>query len=254
VLTSTFGNRSVNLMSDVSSRVAADRIATVAFDQIARDVEGQVIRREVTMRVEKQQGNGNDELVLITRRLGLPLQASEADRRVSTVHYRVRENALWQGVTGYRFGDSSTRPSEEEGMLNLHGLPDKGPEDLDDASFQPLAAGVLRMEIGFVVSKSDGSTGIEAAEPAAPDRAEALIVTLAVLDPSRSRMIDDSQRSRIAAEFGDAKPGKLTADEWMDTARGLVGKMESLSVPAVALRQVRVYQRMIVLPGAASTL
>ena len=254
VMTSIFGNRSVALIGDVSSRVATDRIATAAFEQIARDLEGQVIRREVTMRVVKKAGNGDDELVLITRRFGLPTRADEADRRVSTVHYRVTDHILRQGSDGYRFGDSSSRPSEEEGLLDLHGLPELGPDDLDDDSFRTLAAGVLRLEIGFVVRKTDGSTRIEAAEPVAPDRAEALIVSLVVLDPERTRMIDGGQRARIAAEFADAVPGKLVADQWMDTARELAGKSDSLSVPGVALRQVRVYQRRIQLAAAASSL
>lgn len=253
VLTSIFGNRSVALIGDVSSRVATDRIATAAFDQIARDAEGQVVRREPTLRVIKNDGGKDDELVLITRRFGIPSRSDEADRRVSTVHFRVTDHVLLQGADGYRFGDSTVRPSEEQGMLDLHGLPDDGPAELDEDSFQILAAGVLRMEIGFVVGKADGSTMIEASEPTAPDRAEALIVTLVVLDPERTRMIDGTQRARIAAEFADAESGKLAGDLWMKTARDLAGRAGNLNVPAVALRQVRVYQRRIQLataPGA----
>ncbi len=243
VLTTSFGNRSMELIGQISSRAATDRIAAAAFEQLARDLDQRVVRREVTLRVEKNEGAGDDELVLITRRSGLPLEATEADRQVATVHYRVDDHDLWQGAAGCRFGQELSPPAAGTGMLEIHGLPDDGPEDLPLESSQPLAAGVLRMEMSFVVSAADGSSRVQAAAPVAPDRAEALVVQLVVLDPDRSRMIDAAQRSRIAAEFKDSKDNEIPGESWRRTALELGGRAESLAVPAVALRQVRVYQR-----------
>lgn len=249
VLTAAFGNRSLELIGQVGSKSAADRIAELAFDQLVRDMDQRVIRRESTMRVEKNDGDGDDELVLITRRFGLPEGAAEADRQVATVHYRITDHVLVQGAEGYRFGDPATPPSPEEGTLGLHGLPVEGPEELEDESLRPLAEGVIRMEFAFIAPGANGEMEIVASPPVAPVRPAAMIVTLAVLDPERSRMIDGEQRARIAAEFPDAKDGEAPGALWQEAASGLTVRADTLQVPAVALRQVRVYQRRIPLTG-----
>ncbi len=247
VITSAFGNRSLELIGQVSSRSGTDRIAEMAFEQLARDLDQRVVRREPTMRVEKHDGDRDDELVLVTRRRGLPAQASEADRRVSTVHYRITDHVLVQGADGCRFGESATRPSLEDGTLVLHELPQEGPEDLKDDSFHPLVDGVLRMEFAFVVTGEDGKPEV-VAKPAAD--MEALIVSVVVLDPERTRMIDKEQRETIAAEFPDAEDGEVPGETWQEVAREISQRAEPLGVPAAALRQVRVYQRRIPLSRA----
>ena len=252
VLTSAFGNRSLDLIGQVGSKSAADRIAELVFEQIVRDIDQRVIRREPTMRVEKNDSEGDDELVLVTRRFGLSERAAEADRRVATVHYRITDHVLLQGAEGFRFGDPATPPSREEGTLGLHGIPAEGPEELDDDSLHPLAAGVIRMEFAFVAPGADGALEILADPPASPVRPEALIVTLVVLDPERSRMIGPGQRVKIAAEFPDAKDGETPGDRWQEIAGGLAGRADVLGLPAVALRQVRVYQRRVSLTSGGT--
>lgn len=252
VLTSAFGSRSLDLIGQVGSKSAADRIAELVFEQIARDIDQRVIRREPTMRVEKNDSEGDDELVLVTRRFGLPERAEEADRRVATVHYRITDHVLLQGAEGFRFGDPATPPSREDGTLEVYGLPAEGPEELDDDSLQPLAGGVIRMEFAFVAPGADGALEIVADPPASPVRPESLIVTLVVLDPERTRMIDPDQRVRIADEFPDAKDGETPAESWQEIALGLAGRADVLGVPAVALRQVRVYQRRVSLASGGT--
>lgn len=252
VLTSAFGSRSLDLIGQVGSKSAADRIAELVFEQIVRDIDQRVNRREPTMRVEKNDSEGDDELVLVTRRFGLPEGAAEADRRVSTVHYRITDHVLLQGAEGFGFGEPASPPSREEGTLSLHELPAEGPEELDDDALQPLVGGVIRMEFAFVTPGADGALEIVADAPASPMRPEALIVTLAVLDPERTRMIDPGQRARIAAEFPDAEDGETPGERWQEIARGLAGRADALGVPAVALRQVRVYQRRVSLTSGGT--
>ena len=76
VLTSAFGSRSLDLIGQVGSKSAADRIAELVFEQIVRDIDQRVIRREPTMRIDKNDSEGDDELVLVTRRFGLPERAA----------------------------------------------------------------------------------------------------------------------------------------------------------------------------------
>lgn len=243
VLTTTFGNRALGLIGQVGSRSASDRIAELVFEQFSRDLGQRVVRRETTIRIHKEADGGDDELVLVTRRFGLSERAAVADRRVSTVHYRVAEHVLFQGAEGFGFGSTSAPPLPADGMLDLHGLPEEGPEGLAERSMYPLADGVIRMEFSFITLGADGTPEIKAAPPQAPELPSAMVVTLAVLDPERTRMIGREERERIAAEFPDAGDGVLPGGRWLEVARGLAGRAGDLRVPAVALGQVRVYQR-----------
>jgi len=249
-ITVEISRRALEQIAVTSSRISTDKIAMTTFDQIAFDLSQRLARDESTVRIVKRavgaaENNkaGNDELVLMTIRPGYPLLATTADRQVSTVHYRVENNKFIQASSGYQFGPSGTAPDPAKGTLKLFGLPPTGPADLPDEWFRTLVPGIIRIEYGVVLK---GGTGeVVVAIPEDFNTVEAVVVTLVVLEPFRSRMLNDAQRERIAAEFPDSLADKLPLEEWAKAERELVDRIPASEVPRAALRHVRVYQRCI---------
>lgn len=246
VLTVEISKVAMDWIARTRSRVAADRIAATVFGQLGLDLQQRLARGETVARVIKQAaggtGGGSDEIALLTNRPGYPLRAEVADRRVAAVQYRVEDGQLVQAVCGYRYGAPENPPDEALGTLRLHRMAN-GPAELDAASFRSLVPGVLRMEL--CAMHQGGASGVLAAPPADLREIDALVVTLAVLDPARGKMLDDSQRETIANEFGDAVDGETPLRAWVEKAGRLAGDLSSAGVPLPALQNVRIYQHCI---------
>lgn len=253
-ITVTISTGSTELIGKTRARIAADEIAATTFDQIALDLHQRVVRREATVRLVKRAGGspegGNDELVLLTTRSGYPLLGESADRRVSAVHYRVQQHQLVQAASGYDFGSAGSQPDESNGTLKIFGMPEKGPADLRDGWFETMVPGVIRME--FTVVARNGSERVLADPPDDFRDVEALVVSLVVLDPKRTRFLKPQQRDRIAREFPDAVNGTLPLERWTPIERDLANRLPAAEVPRAALRHVRVYQRHISLRTASA--
>jgi prepilin-type N-terminal cleavage/methylation domain-containing protein len=253
-ITVEISRRSLEQIAQTSSRIATDKIATTTFDQISFDLQQRLLRDESTVRVVKRAVDsaedplGNDELVLMTIRPGYPLLATSADRRVSTVHYRVDDHELVQASSGYKFGAAGTPPDPAQGTLKLYELPAAGPADLPDEWFRTLERGVIRMEYGVIIKGGAGT--VTTTIPADFNTVESVVITMVVLEPTRSRMLTDTQRERIAKEFPDAVNGTLPLAEWSRIERELIDRIPTSEVPRAPLRHVRVYQRCIALRTA----
>jgi prepilin-type N-terminal cleavage/methylation domain-containing protein len=230
-ITVEISRRSLEQIAQTSSRIATDKIATTTFDQISFDLQQRLLRDESTVRVVKRAVDsaedplGNDELVLMTIRPGYPLLATSADRRVSTVHYRVDDHELVQASSGYKFGVAGTPPNPAT-----------------------LERGVIRMEYGVIIKGGAGT--VTTTIPADFNTVESVVITMVVLEPTRSRMLTDTQRERIAKEFPDAVNGTLPLAEWSRIERELIDRIPTSEVPRAPLRHVRVYQRCIALRTA----
>jgi hypothetical protein len=122
-------------------------------------------------------------------------------------------------------------------------MPATGPADLPADWFRTLVPGIIRVEYGVILK---GGTGVPTTIiPADFKTVDAVVVTLVVLEPYRSRMLTDAQRERIATEFTDAVDGKLPLAEWSMAERELLDRIPASEVPRAPLRHVRVYQRCI---------
>lgn len=240
-VTVSVSNGALEAIRRTQSQVAMDRIAATALDSMALDLQQRIVRREPTVRVDKERGN--DEMVLLTVRAGYPMASQNPDRRVSKVHYRVEGMRLLHASSGYEFGAPETNPSEQGGRLQLHGMPVDGPAPLQEGWFETLVSGVIRLELSALAASGERTALAE--PPLGLWHTDAVVATLAVLDPARTRMLNDEQRARIAREFPDARDGVVPFDEWAEIAETLPQRIPAAEVPPTALRHVRVYQRVI---------
>jgi prepilin-type N-terminal cleavage/methylation domain-containing protein len=241
MITVNISNGSLDAIRRTQSQVVMDRIAATTLDSIALDLQQRIVRREATVRVDKHAGN--DEMVLLTIRSGYPMVAANPDRRVSKVHYQVKGNRLLHASSGYEFGGPTSEPREEAGRLQLHGVPLDGPTPLPDAWFETLVSGVIRLELSALATSGQQTTLAD--PPLGLRNTEAVVATVVVMDPARTRMLTDEQRARIAREFPDARDGALPFDEWAAIESRLTQRIPASEIPHVALRHLRVYQRVI---------
>jgi prepilin-type N-terminal cleavage/methylation domain-containing protein len=238
-------NSSLDNIRQSRARIAADEIASTAFDQITLDLQQRLARNETIAQIEKN--TGNDELILMSTRPGYPPPSPTGayDRRASTVQYRVSDGQLVQAASGCQFGSTPA----DAGTLKLYNTTGNL-ADLDATSypFLRLAPGVLRMELSAL--KSSGIV----ASPGNINQSDALIVTLVVLDPARAKMLSSTQWNTIANEFTDAADVESSAapladqmlfQTWNAKLSTLLQNTSFSGIPRSVLQHVRVYQRCI---------
>lgn len=246
--TATISRDAIELRGITKARVVSERNAAAFLRQFGSDLAQRVNRPEARLRVEKN--SGDDEISFLTQRQGYPLRSAGADRRVSLVGYRIEERMLERAAGGYGYGSPDKRPSDPDGTLALAELPKDGPAAPEDSAFQVIAPGLIRLELSFLV-REGGNRVIRADVPPDQDQVEAVIATVAALDPDRVRMLTKAQLDQIAGEFPDSADNQSLIDQWQQNADRLVTKLPSL--PPSALQQVRVRQSMFQLPNKNPT-
>lgn len=229
----------IDLSMSTRSRVNSERNAAAFLNQFGSDVSQRIDREETPANFEKKPGN--DEVTLFTQRQGYAIQASVANRSASLVSYRIRNNRLERAASGYGFGSVQQRPSEEAGILALGAIPNAGPTAPVDRAFQVIAEGVIRIEYTFLVRENEKFV-LRAGVPTNPSEIEAVITSLVILDPERSRTLDERQLASIADAFPDAVDNALPTDQWKELANNLAPVIPG--VRKDLLRHVRVYQGM----------
>ena len=238
MITAVISRDAVDLHGATKARLNAERDAAVFMRQFEADVAQRVDRLEARVRFEKQVGN--DRLTLLTQRQGYALRQIAADRHVAVVSYRVNDNSMLErAASGYGFGSAAARPAEKDGTLALAELPVEGPVQPDNPAFQVIAAGVIRLELSFLVRDADKWV-LRCAPPQDQTQIREVIVTVAILDPERSRMLNPGQLKLITGEFPDAVDDALPLARWNEVAASLTHRLPR--VPRAALQQVRVYQ------------
>ncbi len=247
-LTAAISSQAIDLRSATKARIVAERNAAAFMRQFESDLNQRVLHREARIRVLKQ--TGNDEIELLTQRPGLSVLIEKADRRAALVSYRIKRQMLERAASGYGFGTPDVRPDEKAGTLALARVPAEGPERPDERAYQVIAPGVIRLEYCFLV-REDEKLVVRMQPPEDQETIEAVIATVVTLDPDRSRMLDDRKFGLIAAEFPDAVDYELPAGKWNVIAARLASRLPGL--PKAAVEQVRVQQGIFALPNRKSS-
>jgi len=246
LLTAQVSDSALSVTRTTASRLAAQREASVAAQQLRTDFAQRIRRLGTPVRFEKK--IGSDSLVLLTKRLGYSDDITP-DRAVSIIEYRIETgatqqaaNGLLRASSGIGFGDDLTaRPSLDEGTLALATLPEEGPEELDALHFQMLAPGVIRLELSFLIN--DQAMPIRMEAPDDQGLIDGVIATVCILDPDHRGALRDDQLTRIAEQFDDAADGKLPVEDWLQTLDDLPTLLQGF--PKSTLRHVRVKQILI---------
>ncbi len=246
LLTVQVSDSALDITRRTEARLAAQREASVAAQQLRADFALRIQRLDTPVRFEKNPGN--DSLALLTKRLGYPDRTDIPDRAVSITEYRIETsapeeagNGLLRASSGIGFGDLTARPSLDEGTLALATLPEEGPEELNARHFQMLAPGVIRLELSFLIN--DQAMPIRMEAPDDQGLIDGVIATVCILDPDHRGALRDDQLTRIAEQFDDAADGELPVEDWLQTLDDLPTLLQGF--PKSTLRHVRVKQILI---------
>lgn len=244
MMTTVVTRDAVELHGATKARLASERNAAAFLQQFEADLTQRVLRAEALTKVEKC--GGDDRISWLTQRQGYAIRGTAADRSASLVSYRIQRHMMERAASGYGFGAGQHRPSERSGTLALKEIPATGPEEPAAKAFQVIAPGIIRLELSFLVR--EGETRVLRAKPPQDQTGiEAVIATIATLDPDRSRMLDETKLGLIAAAFPDAADNESPLRKWSGIAANLTRDLPQL--PHSALQQVRVYQGIIPLPN-----
>ncbi len=248
LLTAQVSNSALTITRRTEARLAAQREASVAAQQLRTDFAQRIQRLDTPVRFEKK--IGSDSLVLLTQRLGYSDDITP-DRAVSIIEYRIETgatqqaaNGLLRASSGIGFGDGgelTARPALDEGTLALASLPVEGPEELDARHFQMLAPGVIRLELSFLIN--DQAMPIRMQAPDDQELIDGVIATICILEPDHRGGLRDDQLTRIAEQFDDAADGKLPVEDWLQTLDDLPTLLQGFRKDI--LRHVRVKQILI---------
>lgn len=246
VSTASISGHALAIHRTARSRLESQRAAGTAFGQLRHDLAARLRRAEAPARFTKHPGD--DALTLVTQRRGFPVWSASADRALSIASFRVRDHRLERAAAGLRFGaDAADRPALAKGTLALLELPAGGPEPPGEDAFETLAPGVFRLEFSFLLDSADSP--VRADPPADPRDLRAAVVTVAILDPARRRMLAAAQLDRLAARFPDAEDGELPAARWMEAAASLPARLTDF--PLEPLQNVRIRQAMFTFSNAS---
>jgi prepilin-type N-terminal cleavage/methylation domain-containing protein len=246
LLTAQVSDSALTVTRNTAARLAAQREASVAAQQLRTDFAQRIRRLDTPVRFEKKAGS--DSLVLLTKRLGYSDRIATPDRAVSITEYRIETsapeeagNGLLRASSGIGFGDLTARPSLDVGTLSLATLPEEGPEELDAGHFQMLAPGVIRLELSFLIN--DQAMPIRMEAPDNQGLINGVIATICILDPDHRGALRDDQLTRIAEQFDDAADGELPVEDWLQTLNDLPTLLQGF--PKSTLRHARVKQILI---------
>ena len=247
LLTVQVSDSALDITRRTAARLAAQREASVAAQQLRADFALRIQRLDTPVRFEKKAGN--DSLALLTKRLGYPDRTDTPDRAVSITEYRIETdapgksgNGLLRASSGIGFGDNLTvRPSLENGTLALASIPKDGPDELDARHFQMLTPGVIRLELSFLIN--DQAMPIRMEAPDDQELIDGVIATVCILDPDRRGGLKGDQLTRIADQFDDAVDGKFPIEDWLQTLKDLPTQLQDF--PTATLSHIRVKQILI---------
>jgi prepilin-type N-terminal cleavage/methylation domain-containing protein len=246
LLTVQVSDSALDITRRTEARLAAQRQASVAAQQLRADFALRIQRLDTPVRFEKNPGN--DSLALLTKRLGYPDRTETPDRAVSLTEYRIETdapgksgNGLLRASSGIGFGELTVRPDLKNGTLALASLPEMGPDELDARHFQMLTPGVIRLELSFLINDEMQPIRMEA--PDEQELIDGVIATVCILDPGRRGGLKDGQLTRIADQFDDAVDGTFPIDDWLQTLKDLPTQLENF--PKATLSHIRVKQILI---------
>ncbi len=212
---STVSNSSQKLDAVAESRFTLDRLGI--------DLASRVNRPDVAQKFDKK--SGNDELTFYSE-----VDGYQGERRVSLVGYRVQESdgrRLFQLERGAQ-GTGTSHPPIRFGPQTL--------PTIDDADYEVLSEGVLRLEFTFL--KKDGKLSNTANADLSDVRA--VVVAIAVLDSSTRKIVNEGPIRLIAENLPNSVEGQDPLTGWHEMIEK--SKMPS-GIPLKAIQGIRFYQR-----------
>lgn len=213
-------------------RMETDKQARTAFDRLATDLESAVNKRGVTVEFFKNQGLGgasaglNDAILMLAN-----VRSQSPDSRLAVVGYGVdayqnegedfTHEVLQRFITPFLWDDDTKN-------ISLSG----------NIEAQPMAEGILRLELAFV--NDAGQIVVDIPENAEEQKAfinslKSVICAIVILDEQSLRKLDDSQRQSLVGRFRDAVAGKTPLEDWQNVS------LEGFPQPV--LENIRFHQR-----------
>lgn len=211
-------------------RMSADDEVRTAFDRMAGDIAGMITRPEVNPLWVKK--SGNDEFYFYSQ---APASFTNAvNSQIALIGYRVTTNGLERLGRGLGWDEI---------------LFTNGPVSRNISSTNTVAPSIFRMEYALLMkpgsTNSDGSTNGNGVFMPTNNTGQAMqdvagiVVALGILDQASRKIVSRDELDGLTsdtANFPDATASGIPTGSWITNAR-------TLSIPAAARAQIRVYQR-----------
>lgn len=225
--------------------------AQLAFEVIGRDLSGMILRPDVPVDFEIGPQNGSFVRFFTEQQAPLDVVAPPitlaSSREVSLVGYRLTDqDGLQRGAVPILW-ERSIFTAGGIDDLELEYVLEGQPGDTAPV-YDTLAPGVIEVAIRYLDSQ-----GQVRADWPGPAEAQAVAVTLAILDRESLRLLDQGP-GQLAGAFnsGVENPRQSWTQiaNWQDSGRAL----EQLALPRPALTSVRIYERVFPLPRRSQAL
>jgi len=253
------------LTGNSNKRMAADSQARLLLDRMAQDF-GKIVKR-ADVDYFFQTNADNDQMAFYSETTGYypsGVTGNTPKSGVSLVGYRVNSNfqlerlsksLVWNGVTSSTIGAGGLTTSDIAMVFLPKTLTASWPKIADgsDDNYQVIADQVFRLEFQFLLKSYTDSTG--GTQPAtlslvpwdirrshtAPNGlgdVSAIVVTLALLDTTSRKIVQESQYQGMISALPDAGGTTSALQAWTDS-----GYLTASNIPPQAAAQIRLYQR-----------
>lgn len=223
VLAAAFSNFS-QVAATSNRRMEINKQSQALFDRLGFDIASAVKSPGVRMQFLKnttlpdRAASVNDALIMLT-----DAKSSDAGGRLANVGYGVDTRSsrsrdmevetVHRYIQPQRWQDDTTVIDISEGKENAPAI-----------DSQPIAPGILRLELSFVMK--DGTIRANPPAPGAPedvqqqfhDNLGSVIVTVATLDDDSLNRIGQSERDAIRGNLADAVDGESPLASWQNTS------------------------------------
>lgn len=262
----------VGNVSDTIARsdrtMGASEVARVVFSRMARDIDALINRADIDANFTSNPAAGSTHMeffsmVLSPDSTNSGISAANANRRISCITYRLAPSnsplgkddsgkgrlELQRGTRAIGVNDSFM------GLTSPTSAPVSIASNLPDpASYDPVGTGVIRMLVGFQLREQVGGKAPGSIVFTVPTRAGtidlskvgALVVLLAVVDPSVFPILNADAVEKLSDEFNVIPTSKNPISDWI----AITEKPDDMnpSIPFRARASVRAFQRVFPLP------
>ena len=208
-----------------SKKLDADQQVRMALDMIGTDIGSRLKRSDVSHGCTKKEGN--DTLAWYSE-----VDNYEGARRVTAVGYRIRGNDAPAGQAHQlQRGVKGTEWEGDQGVLFSQAFP-----TISDPDYEVLSDSILRMEFAYM--KTDGSFS----NTAKPDLSDitAIVVAVAVLDPTSRKQVDESELTALVNALPDASDGEDPLTGWN---KAMASSSFTSRFPVPVVQSLRLAQR-----------
>lgn len=277
VLVARVVNSATTLIERNGKASAMDGEARLIFNRIATDLGRMVRRTDVDFYGKDTSAsvpmNDNDQIAFYTEIPGYysspsPTATPTRNQRNSTslVGYcvandisgrpqlvRMAKGLVWQAVSGEPWIGFDHLPIQINTRWPTLFTPSASASytGMQDADFEVVSESVVRFEYSYVLRPTTTASSTLSTVPHAPSHqttafcndVEALIVTIAVLDPTSRKIVTDYSKLTSRDLFSDANASNIAAI-W-NAATSSASFASSANIPKNAASGIRIYQRRV---------